>query len=134
MRLSHVVLTAVLAALVLAPAASARINPSPPGPSSVQDLRSPDARDADAAGNAQRLQDLARLHSENSVQTSKDNGALAQERYYSSYGTAKHPARGASTDDGSPWLTIGLGFGLTFVVAGAVAMAVRTRRRVHVAV
>jgi hypothetical protein len=125
----RILLTAVLAALMFAPAASAYVVPPSYGPPAVQDLRSPDARDAADAGHAQTLQQIARMH-----RSSKDDAALAQERYYSSYGPAKHLARGTSTDDGTPWLTIGLGLGLTFVVAGAVAMAVRTRRRVRLAV
>jgi hypothetical protein len=122
-------LAAVLVALAFAPAASARaIDPALQSP--VQNLSSPDAQDANAAQDAQTLQDLARLRgAPNFHTTSKDDSALAQEQYYSSYGPASHPARTAPADDDSPWLAIGLGLGLIALVAVSVAVAVRTRRR-----
>jgi hypothetical protein len=110
MRIFRLSALAIALALALAPAASA-----------MQDLRSPDAADADAAAHAQTLQDLARLHADKA-----DDAALTQEQYYSSYGPASHPA---TADDSSPWLTVALGVGLTALVAGGVAVAVRTRRR-----
>ena len=127
MRLS--LLAAVVALALLAPTASARID-TPMAPV-TQNLSSPDAHDANAAKNAQTLQDLARLH----AQDPKTAAALAQEKYYSSYGhaTTRHSAP-VTSDDDSPVLVIALGLGLTLVVAGAVTMAVRTRRRVRVAV
>jgi hypothetical protein len=134
MRFSLLPIAAAVVALALfAPAAGARvIDPQPAATPSGQDLRSPDARDADAATRARTLQDLIRRHhslgtSSLAGTTSKSEAALAQERYYSSYGPA--PVRHATTDDGSPLLTIVLGFGLTVLVAGSVAFAVRTRRR-----
>jgi hypothetical protein len=111
MRIFRLAVLAIALALALAPAASAM----------QQDLRSPDARDADSAVHAQTLKDLARLHADKA-----DDAALAQEQYYSSYGPASHPA---TADDSSPWLTVALGVGLTLLVAGGVAVAVRTRRR-----
>jgi hypothetical protein len=125
MRLS--LLAAVVALAFLAPAASAR-TPMPAG----QNLSSPDAQDANAAKDARTLQDLARLHAQNP----KTAAALAQEKYYSSYGpaTSRHSAPATTSDNDSPVLIIALGLGLTLVVAGAVTMAVRTRRRVRVAV
>lgn len=128
MRIS-LLLPAVLAALALiAPGASARPLGTLPPP--AQDLRSPDARDAAAAGHAQTLQDLAHLRAQN-PRTAADPAAraLAQQEYYTSYG---HPAAiqpAAEADDSSPWLTIGLGLGLIVLVAGSVGFAVRTRRR-----
>jgi hypothetical protein len=123
MRLS--LLAALVALALLAPTASARIAPPATGPV-TQNLSSPDAQDANAAGNAQSLSDLAHRHS-------KIAAALAQEKYYSSYGraTTQHTA---PADDDAPLLTIVLGLGLTFLVAGAVTMTVRSRRRVRVAV
>jgi hypothetical protein len=112
MRIFRLSVLAIALAFALAPAASAM----------QQDLRSPDAADADAAAHAQTLQDLARLHADKA-----DDAALAQEQYYSSYGPASHPA--ATAADSSPWLTVALGVGLTLLVAGGVAVAVRTRRR-----
>jgi hypothetical protein len=94
-----------------------------------QDLRSPDARDAAAAGHAQTLQDLARLRAGGT--TSKDDPALAQERYYSSYGKAAPVHHGR--DDNTPWDAIAAGIVLIGVVAAAVGIAVRTRRRVSIA-
>ena len=128
MRLS--LLAAVVALALLAPAASARID-TPMAPV-TQNLSSPDAHDANAAKNARTLQDLARLHAQNP----KTAAALAQEKYYSSYGraTTQHSAPATTSDDDSPVLVIALGLGLTLVAAGAVTMAVRTRRRVRVAV
>jgi hypothetical protein len=120
----------VLAAIVLAlaaPVASAR---------PYQDLRSPDARDANAAKNAQTLQDLAHLRGTPrfTAPTGQYKAALAQEKYYSSYGPAEHP-KPAPADDNSPLPAIGIGLALILVIAGSVAVAVRTRRRtVRVAV
>ena len=126
MRIS-LLLPAVLAALVLiAPGASARPLGTLPPP--AQDLRSPDARDAAAAGHAQTLQDLAHLRAQN-PRTAGLAAAEEQGRYYTTYG---HPATiqpAAEADDSSPWLTIGLGIGLIVLVAGSVGFAVRTRRR-----
>jgi hypothetical protein len=134
MRFSLLPIAAAVVALALfAPAAGARlIDTQPAATPAGQDLRSPDARDADAATRARTLQDLIRRQdslgtSSLAGTTSKSEAALAQERYYSSYGPA--PVRHTATDDGSPLLTIVLGFGLTALVAGSVAFAVRTRRR-----
>jgi hypothetical protein len=131
MRISRLSALAVMAALALAPAANAM----------PQDLRSPDARDADAAVHAQTLQDLAHLRAGTSSlagTTSADPhaAALAQEQYYSSYGKAAPVAHTvAKPDDSSPWPALGIGLGLIVLVAGSVAVAVRTRRRtVRVAV
>ena len=100
-----------------------------------QDLRSPDARDADAAEHAQTLQDLARLRAGGLTgQTSKDDAALAQEKYYSSYGKAAPVRRPPAADDGTPWDAIAAGIVLIAAVAVAVGVAVRTRRRVSIAV
>jgi hypothetical protein len=118
-------LAALLAALALAPAAQARlIDEQPTGPAVIQNLSSPDAQDANAAQHAQTLQDIVKQHRAHAA-------ALAQERYYSSYGPAQKPA---PADEDSPLLSIVLGLGLTVVAASAVSMAVRSRRRVRVAV
>jgi hypothetical protein len=150
MRLSLV--AAVVALALFAPAAGARIDPPSMAPV-TQNLSSPDAHDANAAKNAKSLQDLARLHAGNpdtagraskpsvywsygyQAPNAKTAAALAQEQYYSSYGraTTRHSAP-TTADDDSPVLIIGLGLGLTFLIAGAVTMAVRTRRRVRLAV
>ena len=97
----------------------------------AQDLRSPDARDANAAEHAQTLQDLAHLQA--GGRTSKYDAALAQEKYYSSYGKAAPLHRPATADDGTPWDAIAGGVALIVVVAGAVGVAARTRRRVSIA-
>jgi hypothetical protein len=95
-----------------------------PALAAPQDLRSPDARDAAAAGNAQSLQDIVRQH--NAV-----DAALAQERYYSSYGKAAPLHR--RSDGGTPWDAIAVGIVLIGVAAVGVGIAVRTRRRVSIA-
>ena len=109
MRVSPLLLPLVALALV-APAAGAQ-----------QDLRSPDTREAAAQT----------LHtSRTTTDSPRYQGALAQQQYYSSYGEPTPiPSRSAAPDDDSPWLTIGLGVGLIALVAGAIALAVRTRRR-----
>jgi hypothetical protein len=126
MRFSLLPIVAAIVLALAAPVASAR----------YQDLRSPDARDANAAKNAQTLQDLAHLRGAPAFSgpTKQYKAALAQEKYYSSYGPAEHP-KPAPADDSSPLPAIGIGLALILVVAGSVAVAVRTRRRtVRVAV
>jgi hypothetical protein len=126
MRVSLLPILAAIALALAAPVANARLT-DPPG-SPAQDLRSGDAQDANAAKNAHSLQDIVKQHSD------PQSAALAQERYYSSYGKAA-PVSHTVSDDSSPWPAIGAGFGLIVIVAGAVAVAVRTRRRtVRVAV
>jgi hypothetical protein len=144
MWISRLSALAVMATLALAPAANAKPqdlrSPDARDAAAIvdswqgarvhnwQDLRSPDARDADAAAHAQTLQDLARLRAGNP----RVAAALAQEKYYSSYGKQQaHAARYAArpADDSSPWPAIGIGLGLIVLVAGAVAVTVRTRRR-----
>jgi hypothetical protein len=120
MRFSFLPLVALIAAFAFAPAASAAPIHRP-----MQNLSSPDAQDANAAKHAQTLEQITRMHRD-----SKDDAALAQERYYSSYGPAT-PRPAAAHDDGSPVLTIALGLGLIALVSGSVAVAVRTRRRAH---
>lgn len=118
MRISRLSALAVLATLALAPMANAM----------PQDLRSPDARDADAAAHAQTLQDLARMH----AFKARMDSARAQEKYYSSYGKAAplhRTAPPAAQDDSSPLPALAIGLGLIVLVSGAVAVAVRTRRR-----
>jgi len=111
MRFSLLPLLAAVALALAAPAANAM----------PQDLRSPDARDAEA----QILQDRARLEAGNPL-----DRLHAQEKYYSSYGTAKPVQHTAPTaDDSSPWPAIGIGLGVIAVVAGSVALTARTRRR-----
>jgi hypothetical protein len=110
---------------VLAAPAAARIDPPtdlhyPLG----QDLRSPDARDA---APAQTPQDLARLQAGLPLDRMR-----AQEQYYLSYGKAtpvRTTVRTSAHHDGSPVPTLAIGLGLIVLVAGAVAFAVRTRRR-----
>jgi RecB family exonuclease len=119
-------LTSLLVFSVLAAPAAARIEPPtdlhyPLG----QDLRSPDARDAADAGHAQAQQDLARLQA-------GLPRLRAQEQHYSSYGKAtpvRDTVRTSAHHDGSPVPTLAIGLGLIVLVAGAIAFAVRTRRR-----
>ena len=124
MRLSTLpVLAAVAAFALFAPAAGARPIDQPAAVPAQQDLRSPDARDAVAAAHGQTPQDR-------NAPDPTTAAALAQERYYASYGpatTSRHTAQ--APDDGSPLLTLVSGIGLTLVVAGSVAFAVRTHRR-----
>ena len=129
MRLS---LLPILAAIVLAvatPVASAR--PIDPPASPVQNLSSPDAQDANAAQNAQTLQDLARLHAgpRFTGPTAKYKAALAQQQYYATFGKAAPAPHRTVADDSSPLPAIGIGLALIALVAGSVAVAVRTRRR-----
>ena len=110
MRISRLPALAVMAALALAPAANAM----------PQDLRSPDARDAAVRGHVG--QDLR--------SPGARDAALAQEKYYSSYGKAAPAQRTVTAaDDSSPWPAIAIGVALIVLVAGAVGVAVRTRRR-----
>ena len=130
MRLS---LLPILAAIVLAvatPVASAR--PIDPPASPVQNLSSHDAQDANAAQNAQTLQDLARLHAGAAISGTTDPkiaSALAQQQYYASFGKAAPVQHRTVADDSSPLPAIGIGLALIAFVAGSVAVAVRTRRR-----
>ena len=61
--------------------------------------------------------------------------ARAQERYYSSYGDAAplNPPTTASADTGGvDWTAIGVSLGATVMLVGAVsALVMRTRRRTH---
>ncbi len=123
MRISLLPILAAIALVLAAPVASAR--PIDRSVASYQDLRSPDARDANDAVHAQTLQDLIRLHA---TTPRFAKAALAQEQYYSSYGPAKHP-KPAPADDSAPLPAIGVGLALILVIAGSVAVAVRTRRR-----
>jgi len=136
MRLTLLPILAAITLALAAPVASAR--PIDRSVTTYQDLRSPDARDANDAVNAQSLQDIIKAHEQlasrftGPTKQDKNQALLAQEKYYSSYGTAKHSV---PADDSSPWPAIGVGLALILVVAGAVALAVRTRRHtVRVAV
>jgi hypothetical protein len=115
MRLSPLSLVVAVVALALVPAAY----------SMPQDLRSPDARDANAAVNAQSLQDIAKGHDLRVSPMDNRKALLAQEKYYSTYGKATP----ASSHDSSPLPAIAIGLGVIVLVAGSVAVAVRTRRR-----
>ena len=117
----------------------------------------------DSGGPLQRTHDLRRLNAGNDIRgwspaaTTKrtpgytpgetsgraayyhspaNQAALAQERYYSSYGAPSavhHPARVAVSDDGAPWTTIALGLlGACLMIGAAAALAGRTRRA-HIA-
>jgi hypothetical protein len=118
MRISRLSALAVMATLALAPVANAM----------PQDQHGPST-----GGTVFQQQDLAHLRAGNPltrVNAPKDRAALAQEKYYSSYGKARPLHRTvATTDDSSPWTAAALGFALIVVVACAVAVAVRTRRR-----
>jgi hypothetical protein len=117
MRISRLSALAVMATLALAPVANAM----------PQDQHGP------STGGTVFQQDLAHLRAGNALtrlNASKDHAALAQEKYYSSYGKARPLHRTVATvSDSSPWTTVALGFGLIVVVACAVAVAVRSRRR-----
>jgi hypothetical protein len=136
MRFRLIPVIAVLAVLALAETASARPIAQVHAPSTTQNLQSPDAQDANAAKDAQTLQDLAHLHAGGSLasRTSKDDAALKQEQYYSSYGKTAPVHRAVPADDDTPWDAIAAGIALIAIVATAVGITVRTRRRVHVAV
>jgi hypothetical protein len=142
MRFRLIPVIAVLAVLALAETASARPIAQVHAPSTTQNLQSPDAQDANAAKDAQTLQDLAHLHAGGRIHTSslagtytqRDDPALVQEQYYSSYGKTAPVHRAVPADDDTPWDAIAAGIALIAIVATAVGIAVRTRRRVHVAV
>jgi hypothetical protein len=119
MRLSLLSVVAAVVALALVPAAYAV----------PQDLRSPDARDAGAAAHARTLQDIVKAHDILAGTTDWHSTALAQEKYYSSYGNAAPLSHVQGTHDSSPLPAIGIGLGVIVLVAGSVAVAVRTRRR-----
>jgi hypothetical protein len=113
MRISRLSALAVMATLALAPAANAM----------PQDLHPADSQDTAVQ------QDLAHLRAGGST-SSQDGAALAQEKYYSSYGKARPLHRSApASDDGSPVAAVALSLVLIAAVAGSVAVAVRTRRR-----
>jgi hypothetical protein len=83
----------------------------------VQDLRSPDAKDA-ASQAAQRA-----------------GAAAAQGRYYASYGKPapiQQPDRSVSADDGTPWMAFAAGFAALLILVASVTLAgrafMRTRR------
>jgi hypothetical protein len=127
MRVSPLLLALVALALV-APTAGA--SPIATGsPAIGQDLRSPDARDAAVRATDPKPRPFWSYRYR--MDPKQSAALLAQEQYYSSYGepTPAPPRSAAHDDDDSPWLTIGLGVGLIALVAGAVALAVRTRRR-----
>jgi hypothetical protein len=130
----YISLAAVLAALVLAPTASATVIEGPLY-NPVQNLSSPDAQDANAGQNAQSLQDLIKQHAGPHYRalTRAELAALAQEQYYGSYGKAA-PLHRATTHDGSPWDAIVAGIALIAIAGAAVGIAVRSRRSVRVAV
>jgi hypothetical protein len=114
MRISRLSALAVLATLALAPVANAMPQDQPTPSQSRRDLIQ---------------QDLSHLRAGGTT-SSKDNAALAQEKYYSSYGRAVQLHHTVATaDDSSPLPALGIGLGLIAVVAGSVAVAVRTRRR-----
>lgn len=136
MRVSLLPILAAIALALSAPVASARLIDPPASP--VQNLSSPDAQDANGAKNAHTLQDLVRLHSAPRFTgpTAKYKAALAQQQYYASFGNETPLHRAAQpADDSSPLVAIGIGLALIALVAGSVAVAVRTRRHsVRVAV
>jgi hypothetical protein len=113
MRISRVCALAVAAALALAPAANA----------SFQNLRSPTARDVAAATNPRPIH--RPVHEAGAPRVSP------QAAYYASYGKpTPTPDTRPADRSSSPWVALGAGLALTFVAAGAVAFAVRSRRRV----
>ena len=101
-------------------------------PSSANDLRSPDARDA-ADAIVLRHAALSDLRSPDTRNVADDTteGAMAQERYYSSYGTPEPVqvpvARPQSHFD---WAPIGIGGGLLVLCLVGVGVLVRTRRTI----
>jgi hypothetical protein len=65
---------------------------------------------------------------------SADNGARAEERYYSSYGDPAplSPVSVRADDGGVDWASIGIALGGTCLLIGAViALVMRTRRRTN---
>jgi hypothetical protein len=110
MRISRLSALAVTATLALAPVANAM----------PVDQHAPSATQ----------QDLAHLRAGGTTMPQKDRAALAQEKYYSSYGKARPLHRTvAATDDSSPLAGVIISLVLIALVAGSVAVAVRTRRR-----
>jgi hypothetical protein len=110
MRISRLSALAVMATLALAPAANAM----------PTDVHAPDTA---------VQQDLAHLRAGGTA-SSQDHAAFAQEKYYSSYGKARPLHRTVpASDDSSPLVAVVIGLVLIAVVAGSVAVAVRTRRR-----
>ena len=114
----HLVAAAFAALLIAAPAASAMPADGTGRTSGVaettsaprQDLRSPDARDA------------ARPKTRSVV-----TAALAQERYYSSYGEPEPLAvpQSPSPSDDTPWLPIALSIGAALAILAATATQFR---------
>src|SRR5262245_45752675 len=98
-------------------------------PSSANDLRSPDARDAIVLRHA-ALSDLRSADTRN-VADGTTEGALAQERYYSSYGKPV-PVQAPVTGPKShfDWAPIGIGGALLLLCLVGVGVLVRTRRTV----
>ena len=104
-------------------------------PSSATDLRSPDARDAaHAVVLRHAAQSDLRSPDARDAAGGTTQAALAQERYYSSYGTPEPVqvpvVRPRSHFD---WAPIGIGTGLLLLCVVGVGVLVRTRRTVPVA-
>jgi hypothetical protein len=159
-RCNTIIAAALAAAALAAPAALAQppdihVGLSGPAPEGrrKQDLRMPDTRDAaraatpsdrnaarpETAGNPKVSADAAdsapaRDYSKNAATGDYDTAAaLAQERYYSSYGAPEPlaPPRSPVASDDTPWLPIALSIAVTlaFVAAGAAHLCrLRIRR------
>jgi hypothetical protein len=130
------VVSAALAALAIAaPAASAaRIDDPVPASDVVatssapaQDLRSPEARDSEF-----QMPNRVRAGAARPKTSSDVTAALAQGRYYSSYGEPE-PIRGPAAPapaNGIPWLTIALAATIA-LVAASIAAILRRRLRLR---
>ena len=99
------------------------------------DLSSPDARDAaltsSFAGTTTPVTPWQDLRSPDARDAARNESALAQERYYSSYGDAKPLARpqSPSPSDDTHWLPIALAIAATLA---AVALSAALLRRLRV--
>ena len=150
-RCNAIIAAALVAAALAAPTALAQprdiyAGPSEPAPEGQrkQDLRMPDTRHAarattpsdpdaarpETAGNPNHSADAAhpaqaKDYSKNAATgdkvTSVVDAALAQERYYSSYGAPEPlaPPRSPVASDDTPWLPIALSIAVTLAIVAA---------------
>jgi hypothetical protein len=158
-RCNTIIAAALAAAALAAPTALARpaaihaLLAKAAAEANKQDLRSPDTRDAaratmpsdlntarpETAGNPNVSADAARSaqakeYGKNAATsdyaTPAADPALAQERYYSSYGAPEPltPARSPVASDDTPWLPIALSIAATLAIVAAGAAPLRRLR------